>query len=1145
MAAIKQRTSFINRPIGLNRFKSNDQQPWEALSRAAGNLAETAMKDLYSKAEERGEDIASKKLLVMDENNKPSFLEPPSNLSPVASEAYQNVIDKRYEFKIQNDLQTKIMEYKQKHFNNAELFDESFSKYATTLASNSGGKWAAYINDISQPMLAQNKLQIISNENKSRRENLITDSKQDFESIIKTIGDTSEAGLAISNAEELADLRGVNPLSVTLYNQLEDYTNNAVSSNLITEDEQEKYLLEAKTNMALGSINLLLNNTTSKIQRDIVQGFVLSGDTSGFNLLPDGMADNLMELKEYVDSSKGGNLGPLSTRITQVRGPLDDKEAFVIAENKKIRQEALRKATLRNELNTKIATARRELVLEQQKVFANSLKISGAAQKKRLEELEKNRKAAVKEAATKFYLRGGLTAGVFNEVFLLKQTLNNDEAVLYSDNINVYYESLSDGISNIFNKHTEQIDEFASENVNAITKDERKEAYKKVKTNLATSILNLFGGEIRLSPAELERFGDVLLDVEVPSNEPQLYAKQIINRIFNNDPTDIKKFIKDFQPSSRQVMLEKERTFSAWNNLVEFATNANPNNANQNREVEKRIKEFNSQPSSSYITATQREEAEEAIKLYQTKKIAAESIQNLSSNDVNNLELLNASQNINNFDLNDPNNKRLVEVSALLKGSGVDISKINVYLSSIKSDKNTNETEALETKKKTELRSALMSGTKDLNYSDADHVKEVDKYVAEVGLDNFVKGINESSDLNNIINTFGSNIIMDTFKDIAAGNTVGKTDELITNFMINYASNSKIRRDEKTPLINNYVAQGFLTENEANKLDLMLLLKQQAGMEERSFANISSLIDSSTAEQNLTIEYGDDGSQQKRLKKVTSRQLLLLSMGASSRQLRAKPTGQVINPSQSEKNFIQKYDPVVKAYMEAGLSADAITNHFSKKFKDEYEIQSEFVFEDNGINNLDNIRKNHKFKTQYPIGKYLQTEDETNWWTEKVETNLNTQGFTLYENNKQYERVVLKPYIKTDSPVQVYNPYRLTDNNVLEPALYNLTTGNITDPEDLFETKSEISIPHFPTNFKELYDYRAEVKQKIRDDMSNEILSGVGTNQKMGIGLQLYKGFVFGTTATSYSENVKENLKKSMTGEKIGEKTWQKILGNK
>ena len=37
MAAIKQRTSFINRPIGLNRFKSNDQQPWEALSRAAGN----------------------------------------------------------------------------------------------------------------------------------------------------------------------------------------------------------------------------------------------------------------------------------------------------------------------------------------------------------------------------------------------------------------------------------------------------------------------------------------------------------------------------------------------------------------------------------------------------------------------------------------------------------------------------------------------------------------------------------------------------------------------------------------------------------------------------------------------------------------------------------------------------------------------------------------------------------------------------------------------------------------------------------------------------------------------------------------------------------------------------------------------------
>ncbi len=1111
MAVIKQKLSFTNQPIGINRFKENSSQPWEALSAAAGNLAENAMKDLFSQAAKRGEDVASKRLLVMDENNKPSFLEPPSNLSKVAAEAYQNVIDKRYEFKIQNDLQTKIMEFKQKHPTNAKLFDESFSKYASSLANNSGERWAAFINDISQPMLAQNKLQIVSNENKLRRENLIAGAEQDFEISLQLIENTAQAGLAISNDEELSDPRGVNPLTLTLYKQLEGYTNDAVTSNLITKDRQKEVLSEAKTNMALGSIDILLNNTTSKIQRDIVQGFVLSGDTSGLNLLPDGMVDNLMQLKEYIDTSKGGNLGTISTRITQARGPLDKKNAFVLAENEKIRKIALQKATQRNEVRTKIATANRELVLEQTKVFAKSLEISSAARKKQLEKLEKNRKAAVKEAATKFYLRGGLTAGVFNEVLILKQTLNN----IGTQEANVYYETLTNGISDIFNNHINEIDKFASEEINALTKDERKEAYKKVRSNLATSVINLFGNEIRFSPAELDKFGDVLLDVELPNSEGQLYAKQIIKEIFNNDPDQIKEFIKDFKPSSRQVMLEKERTISAWNNLVEFATNANPNIPEQNAELEKRLKEFNSQPTSSYITTNQRQEAEDSIKLFQTKKIAAESIRQLSSNDVNNLELLNVGSIPKNFNLNDAKNKSLLETSNVIKSSGVDVNKINTYLSTIKSDKLTNETKELETKKETELRSALTSGVKDLRHSDADHRKLVDEYIAEVGLENFIKGINENPELNNLINKFGSDIIMDFYKDIVSGNTVGITDELISDGMTSYATNSKIRRDEKTPLINNYVAQGYLTQAQADKLDLMLLLKQQAGMETRSFANISSLIDSSTAEQDLTIEYSGDGSQQDRLKKATSRQLLLMSMGTSAKSLRAKPAtfAQVVNPSQAEKNFIQKYDRVAKAYMAAGLSADAIIGHFSKKFNDEYEMKSEFVFEDNGINNLDHIRKNQKFKTQYPIGKYLQTEDETNWWTEKVETNLNTQGFTLYESNDQYKRVVLKPYIKTDSPVQVYNPFRLTDNNVLEPALYNLTTGDIADPEDLFETKSEISIPHFPTNFKELYDYRDEVKQNIRNKMSDEIRDGVGENQKMGIGLQLYRGFVFGTTA--------------------------------
>ena len=88
---------------------------------------------------------------------------------------------------------------------------------------------------------------------------------------------------------------------------------------------------------------------------------------------------------------------------------------------------------------------------------------------------------------------------------------------------------------------------------------------------------------------------------------------------------------------------------------------------------------------------------------------------------------------------------------------------------------------------------------------------------------------------------------------------------------------------------------------------------------------------------------------------------------------------------------------------------------------------------------------------------------------------------------------------------------------VFETAIngYNLRVSSPQDPNETEGlTDTEIIIPHFPTNFRELYEYRAEQKEKIRNKMSEEILSGVGENQKMKFGMHLYRGFVFGTTAT-------------------------------
>ena len=1111
MSVIKQsdRPQFFNQRIGINRFDTNSQEPWEAISNAAGNVASIAIKKLYDNALESGETKGqAANLIITDAGGAPKALTPPKNLSPTEQKAYQNIVNQRYLFNINNALKNKSLELKTKHPYDVNAFSKAFSTFADGLAKSSGEKWGGRVNDIAINMLAMNKLDIESSTSTKIFEETKENSINDIKGLIGQVSEYAKMGQALSDPDDPLNV----PIGVAHLAQLNEYLKTMVEANFITTKEAQEFKQEAITNMALGSVDILLNKTQNKIQRDILESFIISGDSSGFNLLPDGMANNLIELKQYVNSNKGGNLGEISSRITKVRNPLDDKEAFVLAENEKIRKFELKKANQRSEIRTNIAKAERELAIEQEKVRLESYKISTKAQLDRLKQIEKDYNAAEKEAAVKYYLRGGLTSGIDLEVLTLKKTLQNfDELESF-----YYFESMSNGVTNILNNRLEEIDKFTTEK-KALTSDERKEAYKNVKQTLAKSVLNIFGNGILYEPSKLNQFKDVLNGIDLPRNENDFYAMQIINKIYNNIDYDIQKFTKSFQPSTRQTQLEKERTITNWNNLIDLAENIDPTNLDQMAKLNALIKDFEKQPSSLFITADMRKKANDSLTLLRAKETASNSVMALSSNDVNNLELLNLNQMPRNFDANDLTNKNLLKVSAKLKNSGADITKINTYLSNIKQDKKTNEINELETTKKVEINSALATGVKNENYSDEDHRKGVDNIVIEIGKDEIFKQMNASPELNNLINTFGSNIIMDTYKDIISGNTLNISNDVITEAMTNYATNSKIRRDEKTPLINNYVTQGYLTQSEADKLDLMLLLKQQKGMETRSYAELSVLIDSSTSQENLTIEYSNDGSSQDRLKKVNARQLLLLSMGASSRSLRKKPPAfaQVINPSQAEKNYITKYEPIIKTYMAAGLGADAIINHFSKKFKDEYEMESEFVFEDNGINNFSNIRKNQKFKTQYPIGNYFQTEDETNWYLGKIENNLNTQGFTLYADNTQYERVVLKPYIKTDSPIQIFNPYKLTDNNVLEPAYYNLRVSSQQDPDETEGlTDTEIIIPHFPTNFRELYEYRAEQKEKIRNKMSEEILSGVGENQKMKFGMHLYRGFVFGTTAT-------------------------------
>ncbi len=90
MAVIKQsdRPQFFNQRIGINRFSSNSEQPWEALADAAGNIASLTINRMAEDAIATGtEQAESASLLITDENGSPKFLNPTPNLSRTAQKA--------------------------------------------------------------------------------------------------------------------------------------------------------------------------------------------------------------------------------------------------------------------------------------------------------------------------------------------------------------------------------------------------------------------------------------------------------------------------------------------------------------------------------------------------------------------------------------------------------------------------------------------------------------------------------------------------------------------------------------------------------------------------------------------------------------------------------------------------------------------------------------------------------------------------------------------------------------------------------------------------------------------------------------------------------------------------------------------------
>ena len=116
MAVIRQTTQFVNRPIGVVRASEGGQRIAQAISAGAENLANDFYREAAVVAQETGQKEAmaqsGKDIVSIDpETGNPVAYKAPDSYGSIASRAYQDLIDRRFQESLVEEIQEKGAEF--------------------------------------------------------------------------------------------------------------------------------------------------------------------------------------------------------------------------------------------------------------------------------------------------------------------------------------------------------------------------------------------------------------------------------------------------------------------------------------------------------------------------------------------------------------------------------------------------------------------------------------------------------------------------------------------------------------------------------------------------------------------------------------------------------------------------------------------------------------------------------------------------------------------------------------------------------------------------------------------------------------------------------------------------------------------------
>ena len=162
---IRQKQQAFTQRIGVVNVDTGDEQVGATIASVAGNIQGQLEPFLREEALKRGtnaaKEVSRQNLVTFDEEGVPKALNVPSNFGLVASGAYEQVIERRFENSMREEIQSKSIEYANKYAD-PNAYAQAMGTYLDKMDSASTGRFNTFITENGQEVLleTQTKLQI-------------------------------------------------------------------------------------------------------------------------------------------------------------------------------------------------------------------------------------------------------------------------------------------------------------------------------------------------------------------------------------------------------------------------------------------------------------------------------------------------------------------------------------------------------------------------------------------------------------------------------------------------------------------------------------------------------------------------------------------------------------------------------------------------------------------------------------------------------------------------------------------------------------------------------------------------------------------------------------------------------------------------